>query len=339
MNRWTLSNTELVHLLREAKLRPGPGSPLGDLGSVPHSGLVAPIERQADALRAMAVLAGPEAILGAMTFVPPEDPDYSWFYGASSEPGLAYRELSAEGATDIVWPVDAPWLVRSLRAPLDLERGSDGEEISMVFDKAGFETLAVLANLAQEISLLALLKRQGFSGMSFEAGDLLECAKRSGPSDDLRWPAPRFRLVSPIDLSFAESDLLQGLRSLEAGGLVLRRDGTYALSRSLGFACAQLGATTGMSALSVRRKMKSPAGWTVAHVAAIRAGAGLWLLEFSRISMAGFEVRMKSAGANEIYGRLKADLGYAPVPRFCRSCGGPLRTGAAFCTQCGGESR
>jgi hypothetical protein len=339
MNRWTLSNTEVVHLLREAKIRPGAGSPLGDLGSVPHAGFVAPIERQADALRAMTVLAGPETILGAMTFAPPEDPDYSWFYGAGSEPGLAYRGLSAEGAIEIVWPVDAPWLVRSLSTPLDLERGSDGEEISMVFDRSGFEALAVLADLAQEKSLLALLKRQGFSGMSFEAGDILECARRSGPSDDLRWTAPRFRLVSPIGLSFAEDDLVKGLRSLEAGGLVLRGDGAYTLSLPLGFACAQLSVTTGMSALSVRRKAKGPAGWTIAHVAAIRAGGGLWVLEFSHISATEFEVRMKSAGASEIYGRLKADLGYVPGPRFCRSCGGPLRTGAAFCPGCGGELR
>ena len=355
MYRWTLSGAELVHLMREKGVRPGPGSPLGDIAALPHSGILAPVERQSDLSRALGVLAEPKVILGAMTYAPPEEPDYAWYYGAGQGTGWAFHRGSEDGGSEIVWPVDAPQLIRSLGVPLALEGGSSGDEISMVFDKDGFEALAVAADLAQEMSLIALLNRKGFSGMAFGESEFTECAQRSGGSDDLRWTAPRFRLVSPIDLSYDEGGLRRGLRSLEAGGLVRRVNGQFELSPPMGFACAQLGAMSGMTALSVRRSERGPSaggkggaggpgGWTVGHIAALRAGTGLWLLEFSRISVDGFEVRMTSARSDEVYGQLKTGLGWGeqaapPPPRFCRQCGGPLREGAAFCPQCGGATK
>jgi len=345
MNRWTLRSAELVHLMRDKGIRPGPGSPLGDITALPHSAILAPVERQADLSRALGVLAEPKVIFGAMTLVMPEEPAYAWYYGDGLGAGLAYHGTAAEGGTEIVWPVDAPQLLRSLGAPLGLEGGLSGDEISMVFDKDGFEALAVAADLAQEMSLLALLKRKSFAGMAFDEGEFLECARRSGGSDDLRWTAPRFRLIAPVDLSYDEGGLRRGLRSLEAGGLVERMNGEYELSAPMGLVCAQLGTTTGMTALSVRRRGKGAAaggglsGWAIGHFAALRAGAGLWLLDFSGISPEGFEVRMTSVGPDKIYGRLKAELGSAPRPGFCRQCGGPLREGAAFCPQCGGATK
>lgn len=342
MNRWKLSGAELVHLLREKGIRPGPGSPLGDVKALPHAAILKPIERQPDLSWALGVLAEPATIFGTMTFAPPEEPAYEWYFGDARGPGLAFHGATEDGGCEIIWPVDAPWLLRSLGAPLALEGGSSGDETSMVFDKDGFEALAVAADLAQEMSLRALLDRQAFSGMSFGESEFLECARRSGGSDDLRWTAPRFRLVSPVDLSYDEGGLRRGLRSLEAGGLVQRENGLFELSPPMGFACAQLGATGGMTALSVQRKESGtaaggPSGWTVSHIAAMRAGAGLWLFEFSRLSSGGFEVRLTSSGPDKVYGRLKAALGYASGPGFCGQCGGPLRKGAAFCPQCGGE--
>jgi hypothetical protein len=341
MNRWTLRGAELVHLMREMGIRPGPGSPLGDITALPHSGILAPVERQADLSRALGVLAEPKVIFGAMTFVTSEEPAYSWYYGDGLGAGLAYHGTAEEGGSEIVWPVDAPQLLRSLGAALGLEGGSSGDEISLAFDKDGFEALAVAADLAQEMSLIALLNRKGFSGMAFGESEFLECARRSGGSDDLRWTAPRFRLIAPVDLSYGEGGLRRGLRSLEAGGLIRRANGLFEVSPPMGFACAQLSATSGMTALSVRRGGRGPAagtpgGWMIGHFAALRAGAGLWLLDFSGISPEGFEVRMTNAGPDEVYGRLKAEVGYASRPGFCRRCGGPLREGAAFCPQCGG---
>ncbi len=350
MNRWTLKSAELVHWLREGGIRPIPGSPLGDVEALPHSVMLTPVERPADLSRALGVLAEPEVICGVMTFAPPDEPAYAWYYGDGREAGLAYHGTTADGGREIVWPVDAPWLLRSAGAPLGLAAGASGDGTSLVFDKDGFEALAVAADLTQEMSLRALLKRQGFSGTAFGESEFMECARRSAGSDDLRWTAPRFRLVAPVDLSFGEAGLRRGLRSLEAGDLVRRTGGAYELSASMGFVCAQMAATSGLTALSVRRKGEGaaaggPGGWTVGHVAAARAGAALWLFEFSRMSADGFEVRMTSAGPDVIYGRLKAGLGWGEAApparpqdraRFCRQCGGTLRPGAAFCPRCGG---
>jgi len=344
MNRWTLTGAEIGYLMREKGFWPGPGSPLGDVTALAHSAMLTPVERPADLSRALSVLAGPAVVFGTMTFVPPEEPVYAWYYGDGRGTESALHGANEDGGREIVWPVDAARILRSLGAPLGLEGGSSADGTSMVFDKDGFEALAVAADLAQEMSLLALLSRKGFSGLAFGESEFLECAKRSGGSDDLRWTAPRFRLVSPVDLSYDENGLRRGLRSLEAGGLVRRVNGQFELSPSLGSVCAQLGATSGMTALSVRRREGGMAagggptsGWAVSHIAAVRAGAGLWLFEFSRISPAGFEARLTGAGPDKIFGRLKAEVGHAPRPGFCRQCGGPLREGAAFCPQCGGE--
>jgi hypothetical protein len=348
MNTWTLAKAELVHLLRETGLQPGPGSPLAGLELGSHSTILGAIERKPEVLRALGLLAKPEAVVGAMTFLPPEEPEYSWFYGASGSPGFAFYSVDEEGGHEIVWPVDRPLLLRSLGEPLFLEGPSERHEISISFDKAGFEALAVLADLAQEMGLLSLLGRKGPPGMTFERQDFLACARRSDEGEDWRWMVPRARLISPIDLDYGEEELAQGLRSLEAGRLIASEDGNYRLTPALGLLCAQLGATVGMTALSTRGRKggtsgNGPQDWTVGHLAAVRTGPTLWLLEFQDITAAGFNIRFVGAGPNEIYGRLKAGLAAAPAAAaaagFCRQCGSPLRAGVAFCPSCGSPSR
>jgi len=344
MNTWTLGKADLVHLLREAGLRPGSGSPLAGLELGSHSTILAAVEGKPDVVRALSLLARPEVIAGTMTYLPPEGPEYSWFYGADGSPGFAFHAANEEGGHEIVWPVDKPLLLRSLGAPLFLEGPSEREEVAIAFDKAGFEALAVLTDLAQEMGLLSLLGRKGPPGMTFEEGDFLDCAERSDAAEDLRWMVPRARLVSPIDLDYGEDELARGLRSLEAGRLILREDGRYRFAPALGFVCAQLGATSGMCALSTRHgkqetSREGPADWTIAHLAALRAEAGLWLLEFQGISAAGFNIRLMSTGPDEVYSRLKAGLEFSSGASFCRQCGSPLRAGVSFCPSCGSPSR
>ena len=360
MKTWNLKETDLFHLLRESNLEPGAGSPLGGLKPSARSAKLAPVEDKPGLVEALSRLTKPEVVLGTVIFSPPEEPEFSWFYGSSKDGNYAFHGPAEDGGHEISWPVDGFLLLRSLQAPLAMEKLAEKEEISLVLDRSGFESLAVLADLVQEKNLLALLRREMPQEATFEEIELLECCDRSRNSQDLRWMVPRALLISPIGLRFSDEALRQGLESLLAGDLLTRRDGVFALTPTLGLACSRLAATSGMSALSTQRLQR------LSHFAALRiADLGLWLVEFSDITADEFNVRITSVAQTDMYRRLKAGLRMpenqrsagppTPPPRevtsrpeaarkqepvkekqaHCPSCGSELRAEARFCAKCG----
>jgi len=364
MKTWNLKETDLFHLLKESNLEPGDGSPLGDLKPSARSAKLAPVEDRSGLLEALARLTRPEVILGLVTFSSPEEPGFSWFYGSAKDGNYAFHEPAEDGRHEISWPVDGFLLLRSLQAPLAMEKSTKKEDISLVLDRSGFETLAAIADWLQEKNLVALLNRRMPQAETFEEIELLECCDRSRNSQDLRWMVPRALLVSPISLRFSDDNLRQGLESLLAGDLLTRRNGLFALTPTLGLVCSRFAAASGVSALSTqrlqRRRQRENEEWDLTHFAAIRiADRSLWLVEFSDISADEFSVKITSVAQPDMYHHLKAGLGLpgnqgspeppAPARREptrehesakekefrCPSCGSELRPDARFCAKCG----
>lgn len=366
MKTWNLKDTDLYHLLKDSRLEPLPGSPLGGLKPPAKSAKLAPVEDRAELVEALKRIARPDVIFGLVTFSLPEEPRFSWFYGSAKGADYAFHEPTGEGGHEVGWPVDAFLLLRSLQSPLAMEKLAEKEEVSLILDRSGFETLAAISDWLQEKNLLALLHRRYPREEILAEAELLETCGRSRNSEDWRWMMPRARLITPVALEFSDEAIRRGIDSLLAGELLVRRDGGFALTPALGLAGSRLAAVTGLSALSVRRFED------LSHFAALRvADRGLWLAEFNDITADEFSVRMTSLSSAEMYHRLKAGLGMpveespapaaapgrsgppkkrhaeakpeAAAPRepaqapafFCPSCGSELRAGAAFCSKCG----
>ncbi|MBN2199002.1 MAG: zinc ribbon domain-containing protein [Candidatus Aminicenantes bacterium] len=339
MNTWNLKETDIYYLLRDSNLEPIPGSPLSGLEPAARSAELTPVKDKPGLIQALYRLARPETVLGMATFSPPDEPAFSWFYGSAEDGNFAFHETSEDGGHEIGWPADGFLILRSLQAPLALEKFAEKEDISLALDRAGFETVAVLSDWLQEVNLLSLLRREAPREMTFRETELLECCDRTRDSQDYRWMVPRSRLISPIGLDFSDDDIRLGLESLLAGRLLIRRDGVLSLSTSLGLACSRLAAVSGMSALSTQRQ------GTLSHVVALRiAGIALYLAEFRDIAADDFAVKITSVSQTDIYQRFKAGVGLSdprkpaapPEKKYlCPSCGNALRAGARFCAKCG----
>jgi hypothetical protein len=341
MKSWTLSGSQIFALLEESKIQPGPGSPFRDTGPASKKTKSRTIENKEELIGALTQVARPAEILGMVVYVPPGEPDYTWFYSSEEDMNCVLYREAAGNEHFFVWPVDRYLLLKTLYTPLMSDGMGESENIAFVIDRNGLEALAAIVDHTLEMGLLALLNRKIPPEAEFETEELMVSCNRSLQSTDLRWMIPRTMLLSPIRLAFSEQNILDGLQSLVERDLVEQQDSLFSLSPALSLTCALLGQCSGISALSTRyksetKKGRSGNGWKLHHLAGIKGGLDrLWLLRFKDISSEEFDVEISCVNQKDMYEGLREGV-FAPKQiKYCSDCGAALKSKAEFCSKCG----
>ena len=345
MRHWTLTEPALQQLLRESAITPAAGSPFGPAKAPRQILDVEAFEDRPRLLQALTAVARPEAVFGVATGSPADGPDVSWFYAQHDAPYLAFHREGARADHDIAWPFDHFQLLDLLMAPLASTRIAESAGVSLAIDAPGFVALAALVDAVQEASTLALLERRPAPELAFEPEELFAAARRGAESTDLRWMVPRAMLVAPIPLTFDLQTITAGLDSLQRGNLIDTRGGRTVPGDSVGLCTLLLGACSGVSALSTRRRTPPDrgAGWDLDHRAACRGFDGrLWAFEFGGINGNGFTLTIRDTDSRTVHDGYAERLirpARSSLPAVCRSCGASLRQNSRFCAQCGASLR
>jgi hypothetical protein len=308
MNRWTLTTSDIAQLIRNAKIEPWLGSPFRRLEIPPQSSAASTTQTTPEMLEAVSKIARPEVVLGLVNY-PPEEPEFSWFYGISKDQEFTqYQEKDVDGY-EITWPIKVQGLFDTIESCLALDQPAVTQEISLHLDRNGFETLAAIVDIIQEDALVAFLNRMPSPPSRFDAVSLMECCYRTLGQTDLRWMVYRVKFISPIDLTPSLEDIGEGLESLREKGLLLQNGYHYSPTKRFGLICSLFGACNGFCSLSTRRRV--PLGqnvWDQQHMAALRGINSLWLLEFTDITSADFTVRVSDVTPGLLGDRLRTGL-------------------------------
>ncbi len=347
MNTWTLVDSDILHLLSEAQIRPTTGSPLGALESTVHPGRPAEEEHRTALLNALIRIAQPDIEIGMVLYTPAEEPEFSWFYAREGDASLAYHRDNGNNRHEITGPVDRYLLLESSLAVLSSELVCRRQGATLVLDRKEFEAMAAISDVIQENALVSLLHREPSREMRFGDNDILTTCNSSMQSPDVRWMVPRAALLAPISLSFSEDNVRSGLLSLIRRGWAAKENGFYNPGVDLSRACSHLSVCEGLCAMSVRRKAHQGGGrpgWNHQHFAGLRGADGsLWLFEFSNITSDAFEVELSCVSDSIVHEHLKTAVlsggtPVEPVKVFCSQCGAPLRSNSHFCSACGHQA-
>ena len=310
MNRWTLTTSDIAQLIRNANIEPWLGSPLRHLNFPTQSLAASIMQMTPEMLEAVSKIARPEVVLGLVN-CPPEEPEFSWFYGPSGGQNFAlFQERDVDGH-EITWPINGQDLFETVESTLALDQTSVSQGISFSLDRNGFETLAAIVDIIQEDALVAFLNRMPSPPSRFDAVSLMECCYRTLQQTDLRWMVYRVKFISPIDFVPSLEKISEGLESLREKGLLVQNGYQYSLTKRFGLICSLLSACNGFCGLSTRRRIPLPIGesvWDQQHMAALRGINSLWLLEFTDITSTDFTVRVSDVTSNLLRDRLCAGL-------------------------------
>jgi hypothetical protein len=310
MNRWTLTTSDIAQLIRNAKIEPWLGSPLRRLEISPPSAAASLTQTTPEMLEAVSRIARPEVVLGLVNY-PPEEPEFSWFYGPSGGQNFAlYQERDVDGY-DIIWPINGQDLFETVDSSLALGQPAVNQGISFFLDRNGFETMVAIIDIIQEDALVAFLNRMPPQVSRFNAVSLIECCYRTLQQTDLRWMVYRIKFISPTDFVPSLENIGEGLETLREKGLLMQNGYQYSPTKRFGLICSQLSACHGFCGLSTRRRTTRPIGesaWDHQHMAALRGINSLWLLEFTDIISTDFSVRVSDVTPGLLRDRLYTGL-------------------------------
>ncbi len=310
MTKWTFTSAEILKLLRDAHLEPWLGSPLRRLGHPTQDSATSLTKTNPEMLEALSRIARPEVVLGLINY-PPEEPEFSWFYGASGGQRFAlYQEEDVDGY-HVTWPINGQDLFEAVQSSLVLDQRAVNQEISFLLDRNGFETMAAIIDIIQEDALVALLNRMPTPVSRFDAVSLMECCYRTLHQTDLRWMVYRVKFISPTDFVPSLQNISAGLESLREKNLLVQNGHQYSPTKRLGLICSLMSACNGFCGLSTRRRVAQPVGesvWDQQHIVALRGMDSLWLLEFTDITSEDFAVKVSDVTSSQMRDRLHAGL-------------------------------
>lgn len=310
MTKWTFTSAEVVKLLRDAHLEPWLGSPLRRLGHPTGSSAPSLTQTTPEMLEALSRIARPEVVFGLVNSSP-EEPEFSWFYGASGGQHFAlYQEKDVDGY-HVTWPINGQDLFETVESSLALDQPAVNQEISFLLDRNGFETMVAIIDIMQEDALVAFLNRMPSPVSRFDAVSLMECCYRTLHETDLRWMVYRVKFISPTDFIPSVENISEGLESLREKNLLVQNGYQYSPTKRFGLICSLLSACNGFCGLSTRRRVAQPIGesiWDQQHIAAFRGMNSLWLLEFTDITSADFAVKVSDVTSSQMIDRLCAGL-------------------------------
>jgi len=370
MEHWILESKEIAFILAKEKIKPQPGSPFLRMERTDEDLKSPSVQNWPSLIESLTVIAKPESVLGLISY-PPEDPQFSWFYSNSSHKNLAQHKQKFDGTEHmIVWPLHPNHVRDDFLLPLNLAMPITSAGTVLNLDRDTLVSMAAIVDIMQENSLIAFLNRSDPPECSFLASDLLACFYRSLQGADLRWMAPRAKLMSPVNLAPVIEDIEKGLAALERKKLIHKEGDRYRLSTELAVVCARLSECSGFSSLSLRKKLSGSSTkkrWHYQHIAAAMGLESLWLYEFSDITQDNFILELRDCSPTILQKNLQSllpveDKRSIPSPpptkslrpsegdqkrpakrkktdrkslKYCSKCGTKLRPGASFCPGCG----
>jgi hypothetical protein len=310
-NGCTLSLEEAGAYLRSLSLTPSSKSPFRGMAlpeEVPGS------DPEPDVAEAMRRLVRPELTVEVLG---QEDAGEGAgrLFGMSTAETFVFHGRDEEGKHRIAWPIAREQIVAALERPLDLSSPIVERGALLTLDRTGLETLAAIVDTLQEDALVALLDRQPESPSWFHAERLREIYDQSREGTDFRWLVPRAMRASPVELSPSTEGFARGLEALAAAGHLVETEGLYSPRPGFGIVCSALAECANFIVVSTRRRLKQPDGrflWAPDRFAFLRGTHSLWLLEFTRITHSGFQLRLGDMGPEHARTRLRAAL--APTP-------------------------
>ena len=339
---------ELAMLLGRLHLQPIAESPLVNImpldaskdanQAIPH--------RQREALER---LAHPEIQLKLVYCTPPEPALIANYYGIEGDADFVLHDQHIGGTHRLGYPVDAFSLFETGAAALQLQQPAETSGFTLVMDSTAFQVMAGIVDLIQEHTLTRMLERKlPDAELSFTEEDIAVCCARSMETLDNRWMVPRALLASPLELSFNETDIQQGLEWLSDAGALRKEGRQVGLTSVFSLVCSRLISCAGLFAVSTRRKTDAQ-DWLYEHFAGLRCSGSLWQLEFFDITASDFKVTLLDITPHMLYGRLNAALfpqtesrgtteepsTETPKQKKCPQCDAVLKAGNKFCTQCG----
>jgi len=239
---------------------------------------------------------------------------------------------------------------------------------------AGYAAVLACADALQAATLRARAARQPLATFPVTA-ELLEAQLRQGlAASDTRWAVTAAQPITPGDLGTATGSLAAGLGELQQEGLVTPAAHGFELTRDGVLLASMFGSliVTAQLALVAAAGMMEP---LVAPLGIFRASTAIWLAAWSdggssaRVTLipatiggalsvverlvapldaAGVAAATRGAGAGRAPAATAQPTQPAPArpadagapapsahPRFCGSCGAPVRDGAVFCGTCG----
>jgi hypothetical protein len=356
VHEWTGSGELLCSLAQAYQLQPWSGSPL--LGTEPA--LAPPLISLPEGFGGVLHrVTRPELRLD-LTHVPPAGAARVSCFGVSGSDWLACH-WQEDDRHHLAWPATRSWLARPLLASVDGPSESTSPGTRLTCDRAGYETIAGVADLLQHESLAAQLDGRPIREPVFAATDLLAAFLHPRAAHDLRWMSARARRVAPVPLVPSPASLEAGLAELARAGWTRSTGGSWRLEPPLRTAAESFGHTSAWFAVSRRVRERTGDGgiaWRRAHAAVLRARDRLWIFDFAQLSATDFRVDLGDAplvSVRALVDRLLAPLAptrpaeepVRPAPQpprpapppaaepTCAACGARARRGVKFCTSCG----
>lgn len=347
--RFEFSAVELATLLGQLGLQPITESPLIN---------IMPLSVSKDASQsishwqreAIECLAHPEIQLKLVYCTPPEPALIAAYYGIDRDADFVLHEQHIGGTHRLAYPVDAFSLFETGSTALQLQHPAETSGFTLVMDSTAFQAMAGIVDLIQEHTLNRMLERKlPAAELSFSADDIAGCCARSLETLDNRWMVPRAILASPLELSFQETDIQQGLEWLCDAGALRKEGKQFGLTSVFSLVCSRLISCSGLFAVSTQKREANQRDWLHEHFAGLRCSGSLWQLEFFDITANDFKVTLLDVTPQMLYGRLNAALfpqtespdtsgeprAEPPKQVHCPQCNAILKAGKKFCTQCG----
>jgi len=334
--RFALSRAQVDALLSKTKVTPWVGSPLPALR--PVGAPTADVDAPVPVIEAVRRLAQPEMVTGMVVCAPPQPAEFAWYYAAGPSSDHVLYEKSADGDTLLAYPIDARSLVEIAESELDLDAPSAFTAVELTLSAGGLQTLAALADLAQERSLDNLRRReQPDEVLHFDVRQLKGCVDRSLAGSDTRWMTARTVVTAPVQLGFSETELTSGLAELEGLDLVVRHGDEYQAGYATVLLCSRLGVCSGFCSVSSRRR-GDDGHWHREHFSVTRGADALWLLEYTGLDDGNWRVIIGDSTPRLVHERIDDALHPGPaVQRRCPVCRAAVYAGRPFCGNCGAD--
>ncbi len=345
---YELDESQLVYLFNKFGVKPESGSPLT------HCIHQQPVEItdgiSSPPAEAIQCLTQPERVFAVSNW-PPEEAPVRWYYGRFDQPYLVQHDVTEDGRQLLFWPVSHGMVTELLSIPMighesDIAAG----DFSITTNRDGMVLLAALSDALQEQSLQGQIQRTATINAPLSSLELRYTLEKTIVANDLHWTGARFSRLSPINFSVLPKSLEPAINIFIKDRLIRSENEGYRPTSQVAVTCMRWNDSDAFSAVT-ERKRKNNGEWDWHHHAYLHSAGGMFVFDFTDITMDDYKVWIREIGAQELQEKIVLLIfretiinpSMAPVPiagdnvNRCPKCGAELKPGAKFCTQCGAK--